>query len=616
MPDPASLPPLLLPRPRHLERTGDWIDAAPLNEPLQISDPLIPTDGYTLVISSTTPSIHASTPSGFRHAHATLRQLRTQYGSRLHALTVRDQPAFPTRGLMLDASRDRIPTSPHAHDTLNTLASLKLNHLEFYTEHTFAYVGHEDVWRDWSPMTPDDIRALASHAEPLGIRLSANQNCFGHLSSWLRHPRYAHLAETHGHWEFGEPGDTFARSGPFSLCPTDPASIALVRDLLDQLLPCFQSPLVNIGCDETFDVGFGRSADAVRARGRAAVYFDFVRQVCDLVRAHGKRPMFWADIALAHPESIPLIPDDLIGLTWGYEPDAPFERWCRLLRDAGRDAWVCPGTSSWRSITGRTNERRANLAAAATCAHLATGFLVTDWGDIGHHQQWPISLHAIAHAADAAWSGSGWMGAAHCNPGADRASDRSSCDSASSLHRSVAPSLSSAISLYVFNDRSLRIGPWLDDLGDLDLPLRHLGGRVAPDGSPRPMRNASALFNDLHLPLGTGGDDRLRRGLMNLPASLWHDARDRLDALARTRPTLADHTINAELDHTLAVARFAIDRALFRRGGSAVKPADLADRLRAILAEHRRLWLLRCRPGGLDSSSRHYQRIIDEFDPL
>src|SRR5262249_50089129 len=146
-------------------------------------------------------------------------------------------------------------------------------------------------------------------------------------------------------------------------------------------------PLVNIGCDETYDIAFGRSKDAVAQRGRAAVYLDFVKQICGEVRAHQFTPMFWADIALHDPACIPQIPEDLIALAWGYEPDAPFAQWCDSLTRAKRQVWVCPGTSSWRSITGRTAERTANITAAARegHAHGATGLLICDWGDTGHH---------------------------------------------------------------------------------------------------------------------------------------------------------------------------------------------------------------------------------------
>src|SRR5262249_14644528 len=160
------------------------------------------------------------------------------------------------------------------------------NHLQLYTEHTFAYEGHDEVWADFSPVTPAEARELDEYSGKRGVRLAANQNCFGHLHRWLRLQKYAHLAETHGDWVFME----WPRSGPFSLCPIEPGSIELVRDMLGQLLPCFTTPLVNIGCDETFDVGQGRSREAVAARGpggSAAVYFDFVREVARIAHSHG-----------------------------------------------------------------------------------------------------------------------------------------------------------------------------------------------------------------------------------------------------------------------------------------------------------------------------------------
>ena len=61
-----------------------------------------------------------------------------------------DWGAFPTRGLMLDISRDKVPTMESLRGMIDVLASLKFNHLQLYTEHTFAYTGHGAVWREAS----------------------------------------------------------------------------------------------------------------------------------------------------------------------------------------------------------------------------------------------------------------------------------------------------------------------------------------------------------------------------------------------------------------------------------------------------------------------------------
>jgi hexosaminidase len=304
MPEPAM--PLLLPRPRRFTFLG----GPPANTQGRIPNraevpssrlPAPSREAFRVRIDENATTIESRTPTGQRYADHLLAQLDNQYHHNVPALIIEDWPSFATRGVMLDVSRDRVPTLKELSDIALSLASMRINHLQLYTEHTFAYAGHDEVWRDWSPLTPPIVQDLQAHCEHLGIELSANQNCFGHLAKWLNHPRYAPLAETTGDWVFQNETESFPRSGPFSLCPTNPKSIEFIKDLLGQLLPCFNSPLVNIGCDETFDVGWGRSKSEVEKRGRAAVYFDFVRKIADVVNSHGKRPMFWADIALTHP---------------------------------------------------------------------------------------------------------------------------------------------------------------------------------------------------------------------------------------------------------------------------------------------------------------------------
>lgn len=592
---PEREPPLLLPRPKRVVfLEGKALTppgtAARFSEVPRNNLPGTSSESYRVRIESSSVVIESSTDAGRKRAQATLAQLGACYPDGIPAMLIEDWPSFATRGVMIDVSRDRVPTMSELFALCDWLASLKINHLQLYTEHTFAYPGHEEAWRGWSPLTPDEVRSLDRYSAERGIELSANQNCFGHLAKWLNHPKYQHLAETIGDWVFQNETESFPRSGPFSLCPTDPKSIEFIKDLLGQLLPCFKSPLVNIGCDETFDVGWGRSKAEVEKRGRAAVYFDFVRQIAEVVRSHGKQPMFWADIALTHPESIPLIPEDMIGLAWGYEPDAKFGEWSSRLREAGRECWVCPGTSSWRSITGRTTERRANIRRAARegAARGATGFLITDWGDSGHHQQWPIAMHAIAEAADAAWN----------------ADNLDTYDPR-------------AASMHAFNDPSLKLGPWLDAVGDVDVELRRIGGRVNPGQPPTHLRNSSVLFCDMHIPdhPAKNDDEKLRRGLNSTPASMWERAVGRLHELSASRPQVSE-PLASELSHTLDVACFAAVRGLWRRTGkySAKDRTELAGWLRTILAKHRELWLLRSREGGLDDSSRFYQRIIDDLE--
>lgn len=303
---------------------------------------------------------------------------------------------FDVRAYMLDISRDKVPTMGTLRLIVDLLAKFEYNQFQLYTEHTFAYSAHRDVWEAASPLTAEEIRELDAYCALRGIDLVPNQNSFGHLERWLVKPAYNHLAELP---QGGAPLPWGGfKKDPTTLCPTDPASLAFLDGLYAELLPNFASGLFNIGCDETFDLlGGGRSAAAVRERGAGRVYLDFLKQVAALARKHGKRPMFWGDVILKHPELVPELPKDLIALDWGYEGNHPFGEEAAKFRAAGLDFYVCPGTSAWNSLVGRVENMRENMIAAERAGRLhgARGFLVADWGDGGHWQPLAASLPGL-----------------------------------------------------------------------------------------------------------------------------------------------------------------------------------------------------------------------------
>ena len=370
---------------------------------------VVPTDeSCRLRIDRGGIAIQAATPTGLFRAAATLRQWiasesrQTDAGLEVSAVEIEDRPDFGVRGAMLDVSRNRVPTMAYLKRLIDRLAEWKVNHLQLYVEHTYAYTDHEDVWRDASPFTADEIRELDAFCRQRFIELTPNQNSFGHFHRWLVHDRYRPLAEVPE--GFRHPFSIDPE--PFSLCATDPGVLELLAGLYDELLPCFGSRRFNVGLDETFDLGRGRSAEACEERGKPAVYLDFLRQVHGLVTERGRQMLFWGDIILEHPDVIDRIPEDAVALCWGYEADHPFADQCARLAASGRQFWVCPGTSSWNSFGGRLRNAIGNLALAATAGRDAgaQGYLITDWGDHGHLQPTPIAELPLSIGAGFAWS--------------------------------------------------------------------------------------------------------------------------------------------------------------------------------------------------------------------
>jgi hypothetical protein len=575
----------LLPRPRRLhyaagsltlEADGTLPPAAGPDVRVDAGAPGIAAAGYRLVVTPGRVVIEARDPAGVFYARATLSQLVRLHAlaGRIPALTIEDAPDFAERGVMLDVSRDKVPTMETLYRLVDELASWKINRLQLYVEHTFAYRAHPLVWAEASPLTGDEIEALDAYCRERFIELVPNQNSFGHMERWLKRPEYAHLAES-----TSPQGDTLC------LCPIDPRAIDFLAGLYDDLLPHFTSRTFNVGCDETVDLGKGRSREAVARLGRARVYLDFLRKIHALLTARGRRMQFWGDIVFEHPELIPELPQDVLALEWGYEADHPFDVQGAKFAAAGIEYQVCPGTSAWLSLAGRTSNALANLEAAARSGlvHGASGMLITDWGDFGHWQPFPVSYLGLAYGAAVAWCH-------ETNRGLD---------------------IARVLDAHVFRDRAAALGGIARDLGDV---YRETGVFV---------KNASVLALLLLFPERPLGEGRLAgltvEGLERAEAraaqlaSRLHEARcDRDDA-----PLLhAEFALGADLMRhacRLGTARLAASGGAVAAISGRARAELTADLVR-IVAEYERLWHQRNREGGLRDSVGRLETLLRLYE--
>lgn len=552
----------------------------------------VPTDeSYRLRTGRDGITIEAATPAGAFRAASTLKQWLASRGRpaaagfEVPAVAIEDRPDFPVRGAMLDVSRNRVPRMDYLKRLIDRLAGWKINHLQLYVEHTYAYAAHEDVWRDASPLTAGEIRDLDACCRERFIELTPNQNSFGHFHRWLVHDRYRPLAEVPEGFQHPFSIDP----EPFSLCATDPHVLELLTGLYDELLPHFGSRRFNVGLDETFDLGRGRSEEACEERGKPAVYLDFLRQVHGLVTERDRQMLFWGDIILEHPELISQVPEDAVALCWGYEANHPFEDQCARLAASGREFWVCPGTSSWHSFGGRLQNAVGNLALAATAGSEAgaQGLLITDWGDHGHLQPPAIAELPLSIGAGFAWS----VEAAR--------------EAARDPERHEEAWLDHAARLVYDGDETL--ARTIIDLGAIDLDC---GG---------PVINGTALFYLLRFI----DDDLTHRRFRRLTIGTLQRAYARL-ATARGRLNQAESDpIHAGLDWTcrmmmwccqLGVARLAAGRGLLAGQLPPKVRASLGADLRDIAGDLPDVWLATSREGGLRESQHLLLRAAAILD--
>lgn len=181
----------LLPVPRVLDLTESLVANRVNTETIDRS---LPAEGYELTISDDGVEIVAGDEAGRFYAKCTIAQLARLHNGLLPTGVIRDHPDLPVRGVMLDVSRDKVPTMQTLRDLIDRLASWKVNQVQLYSEHTFAYEHHPEVHAAASPFTAEDIRELDGFCRERHVELVPNQNCLGHMNRWLLHDRYRPLA--------------------------------------------------------------------------------------------------------------------------------------------------------------------------------------------------------------------------------------------------------------------------------------------------------------------------------------------------------------------------------------------------------------------------------------
>ncbi len=250
-------------------------------DPAQVPRP----EGYSLQIHADQIRLVGHDLAGTFYGAMTFRQIvRQAAGDALPCVRIDDWPTFAHRGVMLDVSRSRVFTMDTLRMLVSMFAEMKFNQLQLYTEHTFAYRHHREVWEEASPMTGEQVMELDALCRAHHMELVPNQNSFGHFGKWLMHEPYHHLSEM----PVKRDADGEISTGG-CLCPGEPDSIKLLDELYDELLPHFSSAQFNVGCDETFTLGKGRSAERAEREGVGRVYLDFLLKIHQLVRKHGAR---------------------------------------------------------------------------------------------------------------------------------------------------------------------------------------------------------------------------------------------------------------------------------------------------------------------------------------
>ena len=151
-------------------------------------------DEYEILINEAGIRITAKGACGVFRAISSLRQLFKEHGDKLPYCEIKDVPDFPTRSYMLDISRCRMPKVETITRLIDFLAELKYNEFQLYMESFVMKLKHFPKYTaDFDCLTPEDIEYLDRYCADRFIDLVPNQNCLGHMGTWLDEEEFKSL---------------------------------------------------------------------------------------------------------------------------------------------------------------------------------------------------------------------------------------------------------------------------------------------------------------------------------------------------------------------------------------------------------------------------------------
>lgn len=350
-------------------------------------------EGYVLDVSPSRAAVTANAPAGVFYGVQTLIQLleKGAEGASLPCLEIRDWPGLRYRGIQDDVSRGPVPTIDYLKREVRTIASYKMNLFCLYIEHVFQFEKHPEIAPEGGGYTAGQIRELVAYAKQYHVEVLPQMQCFGHQYHVLKHPEYADIRE------MPQGGSVF--------CPLVERTYAVLGDFLSEYAPCFESRFFHAGCDETVELGMGRSKDKAKEIGIAGLYLQHIKRLDDMIKKHGKRMMFWGDIALHHREMIPQLPKDIVVMNWTYGAAQSFDDRLQAFQDAGLDQFVCPGVDCWSRMFPNYGNAVVNIRNFVRDGykHGALGMLNTTWDDDGENL-FGYNWYGAVFSSECAWA--------------------------------------------------------------------------------------------------------------------------------------------------------------------------------------------------------------------
>jgi len=265
-------------------------------------------ESYSLSVTENKIVVKAPEETGIIYALETLLQLTRQKDGAwgIPELSLKDQPRYPWRGLMIDACRHWIPKEVILRN-LEAMGTLKMNVFHWHLTESQAFrieslrypkLHEQGSWGDY--YTQDDIREVIEFAADRGIRVVPEFDVPGHSTAWfVGHPE---LASAPGPYYL----DTAMMGIQAAMDPTREEVYEFLDQLFGEMAVLFPDEYLHIGGDEVVPTQWNENQDIQKymkeheLEDPHALQAHFNTRLQKIVAARGKKMMGWDEIL--HPD--------------------------------------------------------------------------------------------------------------------------------------------------------------------------------------------------------------------------------------------------------------------------------------------------------------------------
>ena len=287
-------------------------------------------------------------------------------------------------GLMLDCSRNAVPTVKTLKKLIDLLSKMGYNRLELYTEDTYEIEGRPYFGYLRGRYTGAEIKEIDAYAAARGIELTPCIQVLAHLNHIFRWPAFQPLCDCND-----------------ILLVDEPETYALIEDMFKTAASNFTSRNINIGCDEAHMVGLGKFLDKHGYQNRFEIINRHLGRVLEIAKKYGFTCAMWSDMyfRLAFggsyyntekkipPEVSERVPKDITLIYWDYY-STDLEHYRKMFaahKRIGNPVEFAGGAWKWIGLTpdNRYSMKCSDAAVAAARENAVKTMMVTAWGDGG-----------------------------------------------------------------------------------------------------------------------------------------------------------------------------------------------------------------------------------------